>query len=100
MYALLAQWFDRHRLERLETGIHPSAVIAPTAHIAAGASIGTNCGLEEGDRTGPGTRPGPAGVIGAHSAVGTECLLLARAPVYPTVKTERQACRAKVFWDC
>src|SRR3546814_4726115 len=52
MYALLAQWFDRHRLERLETGIHPSAVIAPTAHIAAGVRIGPNCVLEEGPQLG------------------------------------------------
>src|SRR5690606_31507909 len=24
MYALLAQWFDQHRLQRLPTGIHPT----------------------------------------------------------------------------
>src|SRR3546814_14754703 len=35
MYALLAQWFARHKLARLETGVRPSAVISPTAHITA-----------------------------------------------------------------
>src|SRR3546814_13739918 len=85
MYALRAQWFDRHRLERLETGIHPSAVIAPTAHIAAGVSIGPNCVIEEGARIGPGTRLGPACVIGANSAVGSDCLLHARVTLYHNV---------------
>src|SRR5690606_7686906 len=50
MYALLAQWFDRHRLDKLPTGIHPSAVIADTAQIEDGVNIGPHCVIEDGVR--------------------------------------------------
>src|SRR5690606_29038832 len=63
MYALLAQWFDQHRIDRLETGIHPSAIVSPTAHIADGANIGPFCVVEEGARIGRGTRLGPHCVV-------------------------------------
>src|SRR5690606_12692920 len=33
MYALLAQWFDRHRQAGLPQGIHPSAIIAEDAEL-------------------------------------------------------------------
>lgn len=85
MYALLAQWFDRHRMNQLETGIHPTAIIAPTAHIADGASIGPYCVIEEGARIGQGTRLGPHCVIGTSSAVGQDCLLHARVTLYHNV---------------
>lgn len=47
MYALLAQWFDRHRIQSLAKGVHPSAVIAATAHVAPDAAIGPNCVIED-----------------------------------------------------
>ncbi len=40
MYALLAQWFDRHRQAGLPQGIHPSAVIAEDAVLADGVHVG------------------------------------------------------------
>ncbi len=85
MYALLAQWFDQHRVSRLETGIHPTAIIAPTAVIADGASIGPYCVVEEGARIGQGTRLGPHCIVGAHSALGRDCLLHARVTLYHNV---------------
>jgi UDP-3-O-[3-hydroxymyristoyl] glucosamine N-acyltransferase len=91
MYALLAQWFDRHRLDRLETGIHPSAVVAPSAQIAAGASIGPHCVIEEGARVGPGTRLGPACIVGANSVIGKDCLLHARVTLYHNVSVGDRA---------
>src|SRR5690606_29704132 len=59
MYALLAQWFDRHRLNNLPSGIHESAIIAPTAQIGEGVSIGPHCVIEDGVHIGKGTRLGP-----------------------------------------
>lgn len=82
MYALLAQWFDRHRLDNLPQGIHPTAVIAASAHIEENVSIGAHCVVEEGVRIGRGTRLGPGCVIGAESVLGKDCLLHARVTLY------------------
>lgn len=82
MYALLAQWFDRHRIARLPGGIHPTAVVAPTAHVEDGVSIGPHCVIEDGVRIGRGTRLGPGCVIGAGSSLGRDCLLHARVTLY------------------
>lgn len=85
MYALLAQWFDQHRIKGLATGIHPTAVVAPSAHIAQGVSIGPYCVIEEGARIGQGTRLGPHCVLGANSVLGQDCLLHARVTLYHNV---------------
>lgn len=86
MYALLAQWFDRHRLEKLPRGIHPSAVIADTAHLEEGVSVGPHCVIEDGVTIGRGSRLGPGCVVGAGSSLGQDCLLHARVTLYHGVK--------------
>jgi UDP-3-O-[3-hydroxymyristoyl] glucosamine N-acyltransferase len=91
MYALLAQWFDQHRLNHLERGIHPSAVIAPSAVIDHGVSIGPLCVIEDGVRIGKGSRLGPGCVIGANSRIGNDCLLHARVTFYHDVKVGDRA---------
>src|SRR5690554_6243419 len=48
MYALIAQWFDQHRLRRLDIGVHPSAIIADSAQIADDVAIGALCVVEAG----------------------------------------------------
>lgn len=85
MYALLAQWFDEHRIKRLATGIHPTAIVAATAHIAEGVSIGPYCVIEEGARIGRSSRLGPHCVVGANSVLGQDCLLHARVTLYHNV---------------
>lgn len=85
MYALLAQWFDQHRVKQLATGIHPTAIVADSADIAQGVSIGPYCVIEEGVRIGQGTRLGPHCVIGANSVLGQDCLLHARVTLYHNV---------------
>ncbi|NYT86067.1 UDP-3-O-(3-hydroxymyristoyl)glucosamine N-acyltransferase [Pollutimonas harenae] len=82
MYALLAQWFDRHRINSLPAGIHESAVIAPTAQIEPGVAIGPHCVIEDGVRIGRGTRLGPGCIIGANSILGADCLLHGRVTLY------------------
>jgi len=82
LYALLAQWFDRHRLAQIEPGVHPSAVVASSARIGEGASIGPHCVIEDGASIGAGTRLGPGCVIGAGSSVGRDGLLHARVTLY------------------
>ncbi len=82
MYALLAQWFDQHRINNLELGIHASAVVSPDAELAAGVSIGPLCVIEAGVRIGEGTRLGAGCIVGANSVLGRDCLLHARVTLY------------------
>ena len=91
MYALLAQWFDKHRQDGLPTGIHPTAIIAETARIEAGVSIGPYCVVEDGVRIGMGSRLGPACVVGAGSTLGRDCLLHARVTLYHNVAVGNRA---------
>lgn len=91
MYAMLAQWFDRHRLANLPRGIHPTAVIASTATIADGVAIGPHCVVEDGVSIGRGTRLGPGCVIGAGSSLGQDCLLHARVTLYHGVNVGDRA---------
>ncbi len=91
MYALLAQWFDQRRMSRLETGIHATAIIAPSAQLADDVSIGPYCVIEEGVRIGQGTRLGAHCVIGANSMLGKDCLLHARVTLYHNVSVGDRA---------
>lgn len=91
MYALLAQWFDQHRIQNLAKGVHPTAVIAASAQIAPDASIGPHCVIEDDVRIGPATRLGPGCIIGAGSSIGADCLLHARVTVYHGVHVGERA---------
>lgn len=82
MYALIAQWFDQHRLSQLPSGIHPTAVIASDATLEDGVHIGPYCVIESGVRIGSGSRLGPGCVIGQGSELGRDCLLNAKVTVY------------------
>jgi len=86
LYALLAQWFDQQRIQRLEAGIHPTAVIAPSARIGQGVSIAPHCVVQDDAVIGDGTRLGPACVIGAGAHLGQDCLLHARVTLYHGVR--------------
>lgn len=86
MYALLAQWFDQHRLAGLAPGIHPSAVIHPEASLEEGVSVGPHCVIEAGVHIGKGSRLGPGCIIGAGSRLGNDCLLHARVTLYHGVQ--------------
>ena len=67
-------------------GIHPTAVIDPTADVARGRAIGPYCVVGAGTVVGAGSRLGPHVVLGPDVAVGRDCLL------YPQV-TVREGCR-------
>lgn len=91
MYALLAQWFDQHRLAGLAQGIHPSAVIHPEASLDEGVSVGPHCVIEAGVRVGKGSRLGPGCILGAGSRLGNDCLLHARVTLYHGVQVGHRA---------
>ncbi len=64
-FARIAALFERH--PDAPRGIHPTAVIAPSARVAATASIGPHCVIEANSVI------GDAAVIGAHGFVGPDC---------------------------
>ncbi|WP_341666685.1 UDP-3-O-(3-hydroxymyristoyl)glucosamine N-acyltransferase [Alcaligenes sp. SDU_A2] len=91
MYALLAQRFDQVRMAGLAQGVHPSALIDPSAQIGEGVSIGPFCVVEAGARIGRGSRLGAHCVIGAGSSLGQDCLLHARVTLYHDVHVGARA---------
>lgn len=82
MYALLAQWFDQHRLNQLPPGIHPSAIVDPDAELGSGVSIGPYSVIEAGVRIGDNSRIGAHCIIGSGSVLGRDNLLHARVTLY------------------
>lgn len=86
LYAMLAQWFDSHRLQQLPAGIHETAIVHPSARLAEGVSAGPYCVIEADVEIGAGTRLGPHVVVGQGSAIGSDGLLHARATLYHGVR--------------
>jgi UDP-3-O-[3-hydroxymyristoyl] glucosamine N-acyltransferase len=63
-YARLTQWWAARTRAAVPAGIHPSALVDPSARLAAGVSIGALAVIEAGAEIGAGVS------IGAHSYVG------------------------------
>ena len=57
-------------------GIHPSAVIAPTAKVDATASVGPLCVVEEGAVVGPRSVLQASVFVGREAAIGADCFLM------------------------
>src|SRR6266568_4057510 len=64
-------------------GIHPTAVVAPDARLAADVSVGPQSVIESGVSVKAGSRLGPGVVLGAGVQVGAECLFHSQVTVYP-----------------
>lgn len=62
-------------------GVHPSAVVAESAQLGEGVSIGANCTVEEGVVVGENTIVSPNCYLGYKTGIGADCLL------YPFVST-------------
>jgi UDP-3-O-[3-hydroxymyristoyl] glucosamine N-acyltransferase len=58
-----------------EPGIHPSAVVAPTALISEGVAIGPLAVVEDGAEIGSGSIIGAGCLIGREVSIGKECRL-------------------------
>jgi UDP-3-O-[3-hydroxymyristoyl] glucosamine N-acyltransferase len=63
-------------------GIHPTAVVAESAELGPGVSIGPYAVVGEGARIGARTRLGAGCVIGSRVRLGEDCVLHAQATVY------------------
>jgi len=66
---------------QLQTGIHPTAVVAEDAVIGADVCIGPGAVIGSMARIGPRCQVGPLSVIGPNAELGEDCLLHARVVV-------------------
>lgn len=85
-YALLAQWFDQHRLKNLPSGIDNTAIVHPTAEIANNVSIGPYSVIQANVKIGAGTRIGAHCTINQNASLGSDCLLHDMVTIYHEVK--------------
>ncbi|HEY9724484.1 MAG TPA: UDP-3-O-(3-hydroxymyristoyl)glucosamine N-acyltransferase [Oscillatoriaceae cyanobacterium] len=67
-------------------GIHPTAVVDPSAEIAEGASLGPHVTVGALSRIGPGSVLYPGVVVGRHVTVGADCTLYPRVVLYDDVQ--------------
>jgi len=65
------------------SGIHPSAVVDPSARVAPDASIGAQCFIGPSVVVGSRTRIGEGCVLLGQATIGSNCVLVARVTVYP-----------------
>lgn len=77
-FAKLTQWWAARSRVRAPTGIHPSAVIDPSALIGDGVSVGPLAVIEAGAAIGEAAVIGAQCFVGAHAAVGANTRLAAR----------------------
>ncbi len=68
-----------------EPGIHPSAVVAGGARVAASASIGPLAVIEEGAHIGERVLVGPGCIVQKGASVGADSTLRSRVNLYPGV---------------
>jgi UDP-3-O-[3-hydroxymyristoyl] glucosamine N-acyltransferase len=66
-------------------GIHPSAVVASGARVAASASIGALAVIEAGAEIGERVAIGPGCIVQAGARVGADSILVSRVNLYPGV---------------
>lgn len=70
----------------IAAGVHPTALLAPTAKLGAGVAVGPYAVVEENVFIGAGTQVGAHCVIGAGAWVGEHCRLHPRVTLYPGVR--------------
>ena len=66
----------------IATGVHPTAVIAPSAKLAGGVAIGPYVVIEDDVQVGSGTQIGAFCYIGRNARLGEECTIYPRVTLY------------------
>jgi UDP-3-O-[3-hydroxymyristoyl] glucosamine N-acyltransferase len=72
--------------ESIAQGIHPSALIAPTAKLAANVAVGPYAVIEDGVEIGAGAQIGAHSFIGRGAKLGPACRIYPRVTVYSSVR--------------
>ncbi len=83
MVALLREF---HRTPSRPTGIHPTAVVSPSARVAEGVTIEAHAVIGDAVVIGPGCWIGAGAVIEAWSVLGAQVRVYPNAVVYPAVE--------------
>jgi UDP-3-O-[3-hydroxymyristoyl] glucosamine N-acyltransferase len=83
-YARIAALF--HPPEAVRAGIHPCAVVASSARIAASAEVGPFAVIEDDVEVGERVLIGPGSSVHKGARVGADTRLIARVSVYPGVR--------------
>ena len=71
-----------HPPARPDAGIHPTAVVADSAHLGEGVSVGPLAVLEDGVRVGENTVIGAGVTVGRNSSLGKDCRVHAGVLIY------------------
>jgi len=66
----------------ITTGVHPTAVISPTAKLARGVAVGPYAVIEENVKVGEGTEIGAFCFLGRDARVGAQCRLYPHVTLY------------------
>jgi UDP-3-O-[3-hydroxymyristoyl] glucosamine N-acyltransferase len=75
-----------HPAPEAAAGIHPSAVVSQSAHIAASASVAALALIEDGAHIGERVLVGPGCIVQRGARVGADSRLIARVNLYPGVQ--------------
>lgn len=70
----------------IAAGIHPTAIVAPLAHVSAGACLGPYAVIGEDAHVGASTQIGAHCVIGAGAWIGENCRIHPRVTLYGGVR--------------
>ena len=74
-FARVTQLWRRHLAHGAATGVHPSAVVDPTAQVHPSAIIGPLCVVERGAQIGAGTVLKSRVTVGEECRIGERCIL-------------------------
>jgi UDP-3-O-[3-hydroxymyristoyl] glucosamine N-acyltransferase len=74
------------RVDTFPPGVHPTAVVSPSATLGANVSLGAYCVIGDRVRVGEGTVMHPGVIVAADAEIGKNCVIEARAIVYQRCK--------------
>lgn len=74
-FAKLTQWWKRQGASDLLGGIHPTAIVDPSADVHPTATIGALCVIEAQARIGANTRLAPRVTVGHDCTIGERCIV-------------------------
>jgi UDP-3-O-[3-hydroxymyristoyl] glucosamine N-acyltransferase len=83
-FAQAARWLQENSSEgKALPGVHPSAVVSPTARLAAGVFVEARVVIADGAEVGEGTHLGADVVVGKEVKIGRGCTIYPQVTMYP-----------------